>query len=114
MNDYNPSEFYLGQNYPNPFKDKTTIKYCIPHKIKVKITVYNSAGEMIQKLLDEEKKAGTYEIEFSTKDALPAGSQGSAYGGYPISRNRYLEAGIYFYQLKAGNYLFEKEMKVIK
>ena len=65
MNEYIPPKFYLGQNYPNPFTDKTSIKYCVPYKIKVKITVFNSEGEIIKKIVDEVKDAGTYEVEFS-------------------------------------------------
>jgi hypothetical protein len=54
----------LSQNYPNPFKDKTTIKYCIAYRSRVQISIYNSHNELIEKLLDEEKDAGTFEIEF--------------------------------------------------
>ena len=64
MNDLVPSEFYLSQNYPNPFREKTTIKFCVAYKTKVKLEVFNSEGKLIKKLLDEEKEAGTYEIEF--------------------------------------------------
>ncbi|MCW8823070.1 MAG: hypothetical protein OQK63_03230, partial [Ignavibacteriaceae bacterium] len=37
-----PSEFSVGQNYPNPFKEKTVIKYCVAYKTRVQITIYNS------------------------------------------------------------------------
>ena len=101
MNDLIPSEFYLGQNFPNPFKEKTTIKYCIAHKTRVRITIYNSDGEEIEKLLDEEKKPGTYEIDFfATKcHAL---------------QSRDLLEGSYFYRLEASDYKSEKKMKIIK
>ena len=62
MNDLVPSEFYLSQNYPNPFSEKTTIKFCVAYKTKVKLEVFNSDGEIIKTLLDEEKEAGTYEV----------------------------------------------------
>ncbi len=65
MNDLEPSEFYLSQNYPNPFREKTIIKYCVAYKTRVKLTVYNSEGKEIKKLVDEEKNPGTYEVEFS-------------------------------------------------
>ena len=61
-----PAEFYLSQNYPNPFGKKTVIKYCVPYKSWVKLTVFNSTGEKIIQLVDEEKKPGTYEVEFET------------------------------------------------
>ena len=107
MNNLAPTEFYLGQNYPNPFKDKTTIKYCVAYKTRVRITVFDSEGEIIEKLVDEEKNVGTHKIEFSAK-CEPAS------GGNPAYENRNLASGTYFYQLKAGNYLAEKEMILLK
>jgi len=92
-----PSEFYLGQNYPNPFKEKTIIKYCLAYKTRVIIEVFNSKGELIDKLIDEEKKAGTYDIEFD------ACTQHNA-------RDRNLKEGIYYYKIKAGSYEATKEM----
>ena len=84
MDEVIPLEFYLSQNYPNPFKEKTVIKYCVAYKTRVVLTVYNSEDEVIEKLIDEEKKPGTYEIEFQ-----------SAAG------NRQLANGNYYYRLKA-------------
>lgn len=92
-----PINFHLSQNYPNPFKEKTTIKYCVAYKTRVRITVFNSNGETIENLLDEEKEAGTYEIEFDVKKA----SSGEL---------RTLLESTYIYQLKAGNYCNKKEM----
>jgi len=92
-----PLEFYLSQNYPNPFKESTIIKYCIAYKTRVQLTVYNSNNEMIEKLVDEEKNPGTYEVEFQ-----------SAVG------SRQLAKGNYFYRLEAGDYSSEKKMLLIK
>ena len=104
MNNLTPTEFYLGQNYPNPFKEKTTIKYCVAYRSRVKITVYNSGGEMIEILLDEEKKAGTYEIEFSAvKYQLSSVPEGEG-------KEMNLHAGNYYYRLEAGNYSNLKKM----
>lgn len=50
MNDLVPTEFFLGQNFPNPFSDKTKIKYCVAYKTKVKLTVLDSEGEIIKNL----------------------------------------------------------------
>jgi len=97
MDDTTPLEFYLSQNYPNPFKEKTVIKYCVAYKTRVQITVYNSEGEEIEKLVDEEKKPGTYEVVFQ-----------SAVG------SRQLAIGDYFYRLQAGDYRSEKRMQLIK
>jgi hypothetical protein len=99
MNDLIPSEFHLGQNYPNPFRDKTIIKYCVAYKTRVVLTVYNSEGEEIEKLVDEEKKPGTYEVEFSACHSRESGN--------PLE-------GTYFYCLKAGEYRSEKKMVLEK
>jgi hypothetical protein len=93
IDEVTPLQFRLSQNYPNPFTEKTMIKYCIAYKTRVKLTVYNSEGEEIQKLIDEEKTAGTYEVVFQ-----------SAAG------NKQLASGNYLYVLEAGDYKSEKEM----
>ena len=93
MNDLVPSEFYLSQNYPNPFSEKTTIKFCVAYKTNVKLEVFNSEGKMIKKLLDEEKEAGTYEVDFDASG---------------------LPEGIYIYQLQAGDFLSRKKMLMMK
>jgi len=94
-----PSEFYLSQNYPNPFSEKTTIKYCVAYKTKVSLKVLNPEGKMIKILIDEEKEAGTYEIEF---DAVETGHAPS------------LQSKTYYYQLIAGDYKCEKRMALKK
>ena len=99
MEDVIPYEFFLSQNYPNPFKDKTLIKYCVAYKTRVKLTVLNAEGEEIEKLIDEEKKPGTYEIEFSTRLSRESGN--------PKERT-------YFYRLEAGDYVREKKMVLEK
>ena len=80
MDELVPSEFFLSQNYPNPFKGKTTIKYCLSEKAKVKLTLFNSIGEKIKELFHKVQKAGTYETIIDSHD-------------FPV--------GVYYYQLKA-------------
>ena len=75
MNELVPSEFYLSQNYPNPFKEKTTIKYCVAYKTRVKLTLCNSEEKRLERLVDEEKQPGTYEIEFSVCHSHESGIQ---------------------------------------
>jgi len=94
-----PFKFHLSQNYPNPFKDKTKIKYCVAFKTMINISVFNSKGQIIKNLIDEVQDAGTYEIEFSAKG-------GSAYGGNAAS----LPDGIYYYQINTVDYLETKQM----
>ena len=57
INDLVPSEFYLSQNYPNPFKDKTSIKYCLSEKAKVELTLLNSNGEKVKELINKVQNA---------------------------------------------------------
>ena len=97
MDEVTPLAFHLSQNYPNPFSEKTTIKYCVAYKTRVQIAVYNTVGEEIEKLVDEEKNPGTYEVVFQ----LAVSSQQSA-------------SEDYFYRLEAGDYKSQKKMVLLK
>lgn len=88
-----PKEFSLSQNYPNPFNPSTTISYSIPKTSKVKVSVYNSNGEVVKTLVDEFKEAGNYQVTFN------------AFG---------LASGVYFYQLQAGKFNSAKKMLLTK
>ena len=99
MDEVIPFEFFLSQNYPNPFKEKTIIKYCVAYKTRVQITVYDHKGNEIEKLVDEEKQPGTYEVEFSACHSRESGN---------------LPEGYYFYHLEAGEYRSEKKMLLQK
>jgi len=98
-----PSVFYLGQNYPNPFKEKTIIKYCVASIARVTLTVYDAEGKLIKKLVDEEKDPGTYEVEFSACQT----SESTNGGRNPKSEN-------FLYRFEAGEYKSEKKMQLIK
>jgi len=88
-----PLEFSLSQNYPNPFNPTTTIQYLIPESGNVKLVIYNSVGEEVATLVNEQKSAGSYNVEFSAVD---------------------LSSGIYFYQLRAGSFVETKKMSILK
>jgi hypothetical protein len=96
-----PSEFSMGQNYPNPFKEKTVIKYCVAYKTRVQIIVYDSEGNLIEKLVDEEQNPGTYEVEFSAS-ACYSHESGN------------LKERTYYYDFEAGDYKTVKEMQLQK
>ncbi len=100
MNGVIPLRFHLSQNYPNPFKDGTRIKYCVAFRTRVRIVVMNSAGEALEKIVDETKAPGTYEINFSAN----------------VSRSgegRVLAGGDYRIRMEAGDYCCEKEMELL-
>ncbi len=98
-----PTEFVLKQNYPNPFNPSTTIEFSLPIKANVQLGVYNILGQEVATLVNEEKPAGEYEVEFS------------AIGGSAFSGNAYtLTSGIYFYRLQAGEYVETKKMILLK
>lgn len=58
----NPNNFYILQNFPNPFNPQTKIKYNIPERSKVKINIINSLGENVSTIQNSEKSKGLYEI----------------------------------------------------
>jgi hypothetical protein len=103
MKELVPSEFRLAQNYPNPFREHTTIKLCVAYRTKVTLEVFNPEGKMLRTLIDEEKEAGTYEIEFSAEGTSAFGEDADT-----------LSEGIYVYQLRAGDFSASKQMLLLK
>ena len=107
----------MEQNYPNPFNPVTTIKYSIPNVTlspdnnginsvegsRVQLKVYDVLGNEVATLVNEEKPAGSYEVEFSAKG-------GSASGGNAYS----LSSGVYFYKLTAGSFTQTKKLILMK
>ena len=89
MEDLIPTEFYLSQNFPNPFKEKTAIKYCVSEEYRIKLEIFDSKEEKIKTLVEEVKEPGTYQVEFN-----PNG----------------FTDGIYLYQLTAGSVVIRKRM----
>jgi hypothetical protein len=61
-----PATYELYQNYPNPFNPNTMIRFALPSQSNVKVEVYNILGERVKELLNEQKNAGYYEIDFNT------------------------------------------------
>ncbi len=88
-----PVIFSLSQNYPNPFNPTTKIKYQLPELSKVRLTVYDVLGREIKVLVDQEKPAGTYEVEFDAAN---------------------LPSGVYFYRIEAGKYSDTKKLLLLK
>ena len=92
-----PLDYVLFQNYPNPFNPSTKIKYSIKKTSYVILKLYNILGEEIKTLINDEKLPGVYEVEFN-----------------PTFGNLNLASGIYFYQLKAGEFVKTKKMILLK
>jgi photosystem II stability/assembly factor-like uncharacterized protein len=67
-----PKKYELLQNYPDPFNPTTTIRYQIPAFSKVLIRIYNVLGQEVATLVNEQKKAGTYSVEWNASSA-PSG-----------------------------------------
>jgi len=109
MNNLISSEFYLSQNYPNPFSEKTTIKFCVACKAKVKLQVFDSESKLVRTLLDEEKEAGTYEVESSARGGSPPAieSQKERAGAFILSER------FFVFKLQAGNFLATKKMLLL-
>jgi hypothetical protein len=95
-------DFQLYQNYPNPFNPGTRIKFTLSPKVKsqksnVTLKVYDVSGSEIATLVNEEKSAGTYEVEFS-KNLI----------------NQVLTSGVYFYRLQSENFVETKKMLLLR
>ena len=88
-----PLVYSLLQNFPNPFNPNTTIKFEIPRAEYTQLVIYDALGREVAKLVNKELTAGNYEVEWNAEN----------YG-----------SGIYFYQLKAGNYIETKKMMLLK
>jgi hypothetical protein len=95
VSDRIPTTFSLEQNYPNPFNPSTTIRYNVAQTNQVSLKVFDILGKEVATLVDEVKQPGVYNSQFSTL-------------------NSRLSSGIYFYRLKAGNFIETKKMQLLK
>ncbi|QQS38300.1 MAG: T9SS type A sorting domain-containing protein [Ignavibacteriales bacterium] len=90
--------FLLSQNYPNPFNPTTKIKYTVADAYYaspawVTLKVYDILGNEVTTLVNEYKSAGSYEVEFNAAK---------------------LASGVYYYQMKVGNFIETKKMILLK
>lgn len=94
------SGFSLEQNYPNPFNPSTKIKFHIPSNNShtfVTLVIYDVLGNKIAAPINEIKQPGTYELEIGISDF-----------GFPSP------SGVYFYQLRTGNFVQTKKFVLLK
>lgn len=82
--DFQPSDFVLAQNFPNPFNPATTIRYTLKKPQHVRLKIYNILGKEVAILVDALRAPGTYSIS--------------------VSASHLGSSGVYFYRLEAGGF----------
>ena len=98
-----PREFRLLQNFPNPFNPETWLPYQLARSADVIIRIYNNKGELIRTINLWTKNAGVY-----TSKNKSAHWNGRSQTNEPAS------SGVYFYQIKAGNFIATRKMILLK
>ena len=81
-----PEEYALAPNYPNPFNAATTIAYQLPRGDLVKLAVFNSGGQQVRRLVEQQQEPGVCRVVWDGRD----------------DRGQVLATGVYFYRLSAG------------
>jgi hypothetical protein len=87
-----PKEFALLQNYPNPFNPSTIIGYSLPKNANVSLRIFNTLGQEVALLLNEQRSPGYYQVQW----------------------NANVPSGIYFYRLQAGEFVEMKKMILLR
>jgi hypothetical protein len=94
-----PVFYSLKQNYPNPFNPSTIITFELKERTNVTLKIYNALGREIAVLINQEKPAGTYNVEFNPGK---------------LKKSSTLSSGVYFYVLRAGAFVETKKMILLK
>ena len=90
--------FHLKQNYPNPFNPTTTIPYSLSRHSNIRLSIYNTLGQEIRTLVNQQQPAGNYQVIWNGRDNL-----GNA-----------VASGIYIYRLNAGDFTQTRRLTFIK
>ena len=88
-----PGRFTLGQNYPNPFNPSTTIRYALPARAHVTLSVFNTLGQGVANLVNGNEEAGYHDVRFDASG---------------------LASGAYFYRLQARDFVQSKKLIVLR
>ena len=88
-----PTTFVLFQNYPNPFNPSTTIRYALPMRAQVRLTVYNVLGQIVVTPIQGEQQAGYHDLRFDGTN---------------------LASGVYFYRIQAGSFVQVKKLLLLR
>jgi hypothetical protein len=83
----------LEQNYPNPFNPSTTIRYALPSRTHVTLTIFNTLGQQVVTLVNEVQDAGYHDVRFDGTN---------------------LSSGVYFYRIVAGTYVESKKLVILR
>jgi hypothetical protein len=87
------NSFTIEQNYPNPFNPSTTIRYGLPQRTNVTLSVFNTLGQQIAILVNGPQEAGYHDAKFD---------------------GRNLASGVYYYRLQAGSYVQTKQLLLLR
>ncbi|MEJ2196788.1 MAG: T9SS type A sorting domain-containing protein, partial [Ignavibacteriaceae bacterium] len=87
------NNIYLAQNYPNPFNPETRIEFTLPEKQLVSLRIYNTLGELKKELINEEREAGSYTVNFDASN---------------------LPSGVYIYSLQTSSFTANRKMTLLK
>ncbi len=90
---YAPKIFLLSQNYPNPFNSITNIQYQLPAASEVLLTIYNIRGQEVLRLVESDQPAGYHQITWNAANVA---------------------SGMYFYRLRAGNFVQTRKMILLR
>ncbi|MFQ5629558.1 MAG: SBBP repeat-containing protein [bacterium] len=93
-----PGEFVLYANSPNPFNPSTTIRFDLPEKTNLNLTIYDQLGKIVRTLLDEQRRSGRHTIAWDGRDDY----------GRPVA------SGAYIYLLKTDRFMKGRRMMLVK
>ena len=88
-----PEAYALMQSYPNPFNPSTTIRYALPVRSHVTLTVFNTLGQAVAELVNGDIDAGYHEVKFDARN---------------------LASGVYYYRLTAGDFVEARKLSLVK
>ena len=93
-----PTKFALEQNFPNPFNPVTTLRYTVPEKEIVNISVYDMRGKLVKTLVNSFQSSGKKTVHWNGTD----------------SRDNTVSTGVYLYKINAGIFSQTKKMILLK
>ena len=88
-----PAEYSLAQNYPNPFNPVTSIAYSLPEAAVVKVSIFNTLGQVVAELVDGDQEAGHHVVKWDAAD---------------------MASGVYFYRIEANDFKATRRMVLMK